>query len=131
MGRPANIFKLNTSIATLSVQGGDQSATYLEGTQLEPQCFSCHINNKNNPAYVVMYGLCTSMYNIWPLAIGSKLVMHVLTFYKSCGDYMKWLTKGQFLKEQQLGPYFDHYCLQRLHLAERHVSWRIASNYTN
>jgi hypothetical protein len=27
---------------------------------------------------------------------------------------MKQLTKGQFLKEQQLGPYFDHYCLQRL-----------------
>ncbi len=27
---------------------------------------------------------------------------------------MKQLTKGQFLKEQQLGPYFDHYHLQRL-----------------
>jgi hypothetical protein len=27
---------------------------------------------------------------------------------------MKWLTKGWFLKEQQLGPYFDYYCLQRL-----------------
>ncbi len=50
-GWPANIFKTNTSIATLSVQGGDQSAIYLEGTQLEPQCFSCHINNKNDPVY--------------------------------------------------------------------------------
>jgi hypothetical protein len=27
---------------------------------------------------------------------------------------MKWLTKGWFLKEQQLGLYFDSYCLQRL-----------------
>jgi hypothetical protein len=29
---------------------------------------------------------------------------------------MKWLTKGLFLKEQTLGPYFDHYQLQRLSL---------------
>jgi hypothetical protein len=29
---------------------------------------------------------------------------------------MKQLTKGWFLKEQQLGPYFDYYCLQRLSL---------------
>jgi hypothetical protein len=35
-GWPANIFKMNTSIATLSVQGGDQTTIYLEGTQLEP-----------------------------------------------------------------------------------------------
>jgi hypothetical protein len=48
---PANIFEMNTSIATLSVQGGDQSALYLKGTQLEPQCFSCRINNKNDPVY--------------------------------------------------------------------------------
>ncbi len=40
----------------------------------------------------------------------------MFTFCKSCGDYMKWLTKGRFLKEQQLGPYFDYYCLQRLSL---------------
>jgi hypothetical protein len=50
-GRPANIFKMSTSIATLSVQGGDQSALYLEGKQLEPQCFSCHIDDKNNPIH--------------------------------------------------------------------------------
>jgi hypothetical protein len=50
-GWPANIFKMNTSIATLSVQGGDQTTIYLEGTQLEPQCFSCHMDNKNNPVY--------------------------------------------------------------------------------
>jgi hypothetical protein len=52
-GWPANIFEMNTSIATLSVQGGDQSALYLEGTQLEPQCFSCHVDDKNDPVYCV------------------------------------------------------------------------------
>jgi hypothetical protein len=36
VGRPANIFEMNTSIATLSVQCGDQTTLYLEGTQLEP-----------------------------------------------------------------------------------------------
>jgi hypothetical protein len=50
------------------------------------------------------------MYNIRPLAFGSKLVM-CLPF---ASHYMKQLTKGQFLQEQQLGPYFDHYHLQRL-----------------
>jgi hypothetical protein len=50
-GWPANIFEMNTSIATLSVQGGNQTTIYLEGTQLEPQCFSCHMDNKNNPVY--------------------------------------------------------------------------------
>ncbi len=103
---------MNTCIATLSVQGGDQSALYLEGTQLEPQCFSCHEDDKNNPIY-------------WPVWVVYNHVQHpashlwfqvgnVFTFCKSCGDYIKWLTKGWFLKEQQLGPYFDHYHLQRL-----------------
>jgi hypothetical protein len=40
--------------------------------------------------YIMMYGLCTSMYNIQPLTFGSESV----TFCKSCGDYMKQLTKG-------------------------------------
>jgi hypothetical protein len=88
-GWPANIFEMNTSIATLSVHSGDQSAIYLEGTQLEPQCFSCHIDDKNNPVYHASH--------LW-FQVGN-----VFTFHKSCGDYMKWLRKGQFLKEQQLG----------------------------
>jgi hypothetical protein len=50
-GQPANIFEMNTSNATLSVQGGDQNTIYLEGTQLEPQCFSCHVDDKKNPVY--------------------------------------------------------------------------------
>jgi hypothetical protein len=54
-GQPGNIFEMNASIATLSVQGGDQSAIYLEGTQLEPQCFSCHVAVKNDPLYHDMW----------------------------------------------------------------------------
>jgi hypothetical protein len=34
----------------------------------------------------------------------------------SCGDYMKRLSNGRYLKEQQLGPYLEHYHLQRLSL---------------
>jgi hypothetical protein len=37
----------------------------------------------------MMYGLCTNMYHIQPLTFGSESV----TFCKSCGDYMKQLTK--------------------------------------
>jgi hypothetical protein len=101
-GWPANIFKMKTSIATLSVQGGDQSAIYLEGTQLEPQCFLCHINDKNNPLYcdvwVVYKHVQHPDFCLW-FRVGN-----VFTCCKSCGDYMKWLTKGWFLTEQQLGP---------------------------
>jgi hypothetical protein len=64
----------NASIATLSVQCGDQTTLYLEGTQLEPQCFSCHVDNKTIQ-YIMTYGLCTSMYKIRPLVVGSELVM--------------------------------------------------------
>jgi hypothetical protein len=113
-GRPANIFKMNTSIATLSVQCGDQTTLYMEGTQLEPQCFSCHVDNKNDPVYHYVW----VVYKHVPY-LASHLwfqVGNVFTFHKSCGDYMKWLTKGCFLKEQQLHLYFDYYCLQRLSL---------------
>ena len=55
-----NIFEMNTSIATLSVQCGDENSLYLEGKRVKPQCFSCHVNNKNDPN-IVMCGLSTSM----------------------------------------------------------------------
>jgi hypothetical protein len=50
-GRPANIFEMNTSIATLSVQCGDENSLYLEGKRVKPQCFSCHVDDKNDPEY--------------------------------------------------------------------------------
>jgi hypothetical protein len=113
-GQPTNIFKMNTIVATLSVQGGDQSVIYLEGTQLEPQCFSCHIHDKNNPVYhdiwVVYKHVQHPASRLW-FRVGN-----VFTFCKSCGDYINWLTKGWFLKEEQMGLYFDCYCLQRLSL---------------
>ncbi len=52
------------------------------------------------------------MYNILPLAFGSKSVMCLP--FASLVVYMKQLTKQWFLKEKQLGLCFDHYCLQRL-----------------
>jgi hypothetical protein len=42
-GRPANIFEMNTSIATLSVQCSDENSLYLKGKRVKPQCFSCHV----------------------------------------------------------------------------------------
>jgi hypothetical protein len=48
---PANIFEVNMSIATLSVQCGDESSLYLKGKRVKPQCFSCHVDNKNDPEY--------------------------------------------------------------------------------
>jgi hypothetical protein len=50
-GCPANIFEMNTSIATLSVQCGDENSLYLEGKRVKPQCFSCHVDDKNDPEY--------------------------------------------------------------------------------
>jgi hypothetical protein len=41
---------------------------------------------------------------------------NVFTYCKSCGDYMKRLSNGRYLKECQLGPYLEHYCL-RSHLS--------------
>jgi hypothetical protein len=48
-GRPTNIFEMNTSIATLSIQCGDKNSLYLEGNRVKPQCFSCHVDNQNDP----------------------------------------------------------------------------------
>jgi hypothetical protein len=50
-GHPTNIFEMNTSIATLSVQCGDENSLYLEGNRMKPQCFSCHVDDKNDPEY--------------------------------------------------------------------------------
>jgi hypothetical protein len=50
-GCPANIFEMNTSIATLSVQCIDENSLYLERKRVKPQCFSCHIDDKNDPEY--------------------------------------------------------------------------------
>jgi hypothetical protein len=36
-------------------------------------------------------------------------VGNVFTYRKSCGDYMKRLSNGRYLKECQLGPYLEHY----------------------
>jgi hypothetical protein len=50
-GCPANIFEMNTSIATLSVQCGDKNSLYLERKRVKPQCFSCHVDDKKDPEY--------------------------------------------------------------------------------
>jgi hypothetical protein len=49
--RPANIFEMNTSIATLSVQCSNDNSLYLEGKRVKPQCFACHVDNKNDLEY--------------------------------------------------------------------------------
>jgi hypothetical protein len=48
MAIPLNIFEMNTSIATLSVQCSDENSLYLEGNRVKPQCFSCHVDDKND-----------------------------------------------------------------------------------
>jgi hypothetical protein len=50
-GRLANIFEMNTSIATLSIQCGDENSLYLEGNRVKRQCFSCHVDDKNDLEY--------------------------------------------------------------------------------
>jgi hypothetical protein len=47
-GCPTNIFEMNTSIATLSVQCSDENSLFLEGKRVKPQCFSCHVDDKND-----------------------------------------------------------------------------------
>jgi hypothetical protein len=39
---------MNTSIATLSIQCGDENSLYLEGNRVKPQCFSFHALNGEN-----------------------------------------------------------------------------------
>ena len=103
---------MNTSIATLSVQCGDENSLYLEGKRVKPQCFSCHVDDKNDPEYrdvwVIYKHVQDPNSHLW-FCVGN-----VFTYCKSCGDYMKRLSNGRYLKEWQLGPYLEHYRLQRL-----------------
>jgi hypothetical protein len=105
-GRPANIFEMNTSIATLSIQCGDENSLYLE------QCFSCHVDDKNHQehhdVWVVYKHVRDPKSHLW-FHVGN-----VFSYHKSCGDYMKRLSNGRYLKERQLGPYMEHYCLRRV-----------------
>ena len=111
-GRPSNIFEMNTAIATLSVQGGDGSDLYLFDRRVSPQCFSCHIDDKNDPRYrdvwVVYKHVRDPSSGLW-FRVGN-----VFTFRKSCSDYFKRLGKGRFLKSKQLRPYMEHYS-NRMH----------------
>jgi hypothetical protein len=103
---------MNTSTATLSVQCGDENSLYLEGKRVKPQCFSCHVDNKNNREYhdvwVVYKHVQDPNSRLW------FYVGNVFSYRKSCGDYMKRLSNGRYLKEWQLGPYLEHLCSQRL-----------------
>jgi hypothetical protein len=108
-GRPANIFEMNTSIATLSIQCSDENLLYLKGKRVKPQCFSCHVDNKNIPEYRDVWVIYKHVQDP-----NSHLWFHVgnvFTYRKSCGDYMKRLSNGRYLKEHQLGPYLKHYHL--------------------
>jgi hypothetical protein len=100
---------MNTSIATLSAQCSDENSLYLKGKRVKPQCFSCHVDDKNDPEYhdvwVVYKHVQDPNSHIW-FCVGN-----VLIYCKSCGDYMKRLSNGRYLKECQLGPYLEHYCL--------------------
>jgi hypothetical protein len=110
--RPTNIFEMKTSIATLSIQCSDENSLYLEGNRVKPQCFSCHVDNKNDPEYrdvwVVYKHVQDPNSHLW-FCVGN-----VFSYCKSCGDYMKRLSNGRYVKEQQLGPYMEHYRSRRL-----------------
>jgi hypothetical protein len=105
-GHLANIFEMNTSIATLSVQCGDENSLYLEGNRVKPQGFSCHVDDKNDPEYcgvwVVYKHVQDPKSHLW-FHVGN-----VFSYRKSCGDYMKRLSNGRYLKEWQLGLYMEH-----------------------
>jgi hypothetical protein len=111
---PLTFFEMNTSIATLSVQCSDENSLYLEGNRVKPQCFSCHVDDKDDPEYrdvwVVYKHVQDPNSHLW-FCVGN-----VFSYRKSCGDYMKRLSNGRYLKERQLGPYMEHYRLQRLSL---------------
>jgi hypothetical protein len=109
-GRPTNIFEINTSIATLSIQCGDENSLYLKGKIVKPQCLSCHVDDKNDLEYhdvwVVYKHVQDPNSHLW-FGVGN-----VFTYCKSCGDYMKRLSNGRYLKEHQLGPCLKHYCFR-------------------
>jgi hypothetical protein len=106
-GCPTNILEMNISIATLSVQCGDENSLYVKGRRVKPQCFSCHVDDKNNQEYrdvwVVYKHVHDPNSHLW-FCVGN-----VFTYHKSCGDDMKRLSNGRYIKERQLGPYLEHY----------------------
>jgi hypothetical protein len=101
-GRPTNIFEMNTSIATLSIQYGDENSLYLEGKRVKPQ-----VDNKNDLEYCDVWVIYKHVQdpnsNLW------FRVDNVFSYCKSCGDYMKRLSNGRYLKEWQPGPYLEYY----------------------
>jgi hypothetical protein len=105
--RPANIFEMNTSIAILSIHCGDKNSLYLKGKRVKPQCFSCYVDDKNDPEYrdvwVVYKHVQDPNSHLW-FHVGN-----VFNYHKSCGDYMKRLSNGRYFKEWQLCPYLEHY----------------------
>jgi hypothetical protein len=111
-GHPANIFEMNTGIATLFIQCGDENSLYLERKRVKPQCFSCHVDDKNNLEYCDVWVIYKHVQD--PNSHLWFCVGNVFTYHKSCGDYMKRLSNGRYLKELQLGPYLKHYCLRSL-----------------
>jgi hypothetical protein len=103
---------MNTSIATLSIQCDDENSLYLEGKRVKPKCFSCHVDNKNDPEYHdvwVIYKHVQDLNSFPWFCVGN-----VFSYHKSCGDYMKRLSNRRYLKQWQLSPYLEHYCAQRL-----------------
>jgi hypothetical protein len=97
-GHPTNIFEMNTSIATLSIQCSDENSLYLEGKRVKLQCFSCHVDDKYNPEYCDVWVIYKHVQHP-----NSHLWFHVgnvFTYCKSCGDYMKRLSNGRYLKER-------------------------------
>ncbi len=51
-GRPSNIFEMNTSVATVAVQKGGRDVLYLNGKELKPYHYTCHIDHFNCPINV-------------------------------------------------------------------------------
>jgi hypothetical protein len=72
--RPANIFEMNTSFATLSFQCGDENSLYLEGKRVKPQCFFVMWTTRTIPN-IVMCGVSTSMSRTPTLTFGSVWAM--------------------------------------------------------
>ncbi len=93
-GHPGNIFEMNTSIATISVQCSDENSLYLEGKRVKPQCFSCHVDDKNDPEYCDVWVIYKHVQD--PNSHLWFCVGNVFTYHKSCGDYMQMTFAIQF-----------------------------------
>ncbi len=93
-GHPTDIF--NTSIATLSIQCGDENSLYLEGKRVKPHCFSCHVDDKNDLEYCDVWVIYKHVQD--PNSCLWFHVGNVFSYCKSCGDYMKRLSNGRLIK---------------------------------